>query len=64
MLIGLSILCHSCADTMTMLERDRKGIYGSDCSVVDNPKNRGSISRLIIERHNYFIDDMENFKET
>lgn len=56
-LIGLPVLRHLGVDTRTMLERDRKRLDGSDCSVVSPPAKGGSVSRLMIARHNLIIEE-------
>lgn len=64
MLIGLLVFRHSGVNTKTMLERDRMRIDGSDCSVIDHPKNESSNSRLLIEGDNHVNDDMVKAEET
>lgn len=56
-LIGLPVLRHLGVETKTILERDRERLDGSDCFVVSLPPNEGSISHLMIARHNRIVDE-------
>lgn len=55
-LIGLPVLRHLGVDTKTMLERDRERLDGADCSALKSSKNGGSVSRLMIARHNRIVN--------
>lgn len=56
-LIGLPVLRHLGVDTKTMLERDRKRLDETVCSVVVSPPaTGGTVCRLMIARHNRVVD--------